>query len=424
MANEERRSDGGFRVMRVLFLIASVSAALMPSVPELTDPRAFIFLGTTGLLLLMWFAARMLSGRVPRSLAAASLMCFLMWVGLSAFTAFLFDTDFNLWWRGTIPFWFLAVFFPAYDLAREDPEWIIRVLGASAGVWLLHTFVSSVGAVSQVLSGEVQRITHATEAWAAFQLPYAMIGLAVTLFRPLTHAPWIRWPMAIGFTIMPLLAVSRGQITAVAGLWLAYVTLQPRRLRSRSIAIFLVFLAGIVGLLMSSELGPLVLQRFSDTDHSESSRAAELRYALAQFSQSPLVGKGLGHQIPAEITFLGDWNVIMDAGVDSVGYMHNVVGYLLMNLGLLGFLSYGGFVFAGFRGGWIARRSTDRRLLAATLLSLACLLWWFMFQAAFRLVQCNLLLATLVAVLAAVAQRKGSFVISCGTQHSQCSPGC
>jgi len=393
-------------LMKSLFFATTISVALMPSVPEPTDPLAIAFAVFAGLLFLRWFMTTMMKGTLPKSTSGAWLIAFVALVLLSSITAMLFETPFDLWLRGAIPFFFLLTFFPALHIAGRDPHWVLDVLHLSAVAWLVSTMTAAAPAVPAVLSGEVQRITHATEAWAAFQLPYAIVGLALTLFHPSRWLHAVRWPLAFLFSCVPLFAVSRGQIAAVVAIWLAYFTRLPAAAKRRAALPVLLLVTGIAILVWQSALHEALLQRFSDTGNGDNSRWLELEYAFGQFLESPLLGKGLGHQIPAEVTFAGDWQTITSVGVDAVGYMHNVIGYLLMNLGVPGLIAYVGFIVAALPRGKAAFSTTDLNAWWAAVVVVFALLLWFALQPAFRHIQCNLLLAVAVAVLAALRTKR------------------
>lgn len=396
--------------MKPLFLLMLVLAAVMPSVPEPTDLLAVAFVVVAGLLLFLWVAQRIVRGTFPNSSSGFWLTVFLALVLVSALTASLFGTPIDLWLRGAIPFLFLFLFFPALDIARRDPHWILDAVHLSSIAWLINTAIAAGDAVPAVLSGDVQRITHATEAWAAFQLPYAMVGLALTLFHPPRWARRFRWPLAALFSFVPFLAVSRGQIVAVIAIWIFYMARLPKAARIRAAFPAMVIALGAVLVLSQSELSQSIIERFAETGSAGGgSRLVELRYAFEQFLASPLLGKGLGHQIPADITFSGDWEMIVMAGVDSVGYMHNVIGYVLMDLGLAGLLAYLGFIVSAL---WQRKWGTSPREEAARRAGLVIVLvlfgWWFMIQPSFRHIQANLLLAAAIAVLCAMKKPAGA----------------
>jgi len=390
------------RALRGALVLVAATAALMPSVPDPLDPRAIAFVVSFVTLMSLWAVRRVYVGTLPNTHAGVALAGFLALVAMSAPIALIFGTNLLDWFRGAVPFFFLVVFFPAYELARRSPHWVLQALSVAAILWLASTLVATAHAIPAVVRGDVQRITHAVEAWWAYQLPYAMVGLAMVLFSPTNWLGKARWPLAVMFTLMPVLAVSRGQIAAVSLLWAVYLLRQRGKRRIRALSAALLAAAIVGPVIWATELRTAMGERFATTGsrQSDSSRLAEIRYALDQFVQSPVFGKGLGHQIPAAITFGGDWELVAAAGVDTVGYMHNVAAYLLMDLGALGLAAYAAFIVPGLRAGWRLRGTSPEA--AAALAAIVCLLWWFSIQAAYRLIQSNLLLAMLVAVLVAM----------------------
>lgn len=397
--------------IRALFCLTLILAALMPSVPEPTDIRALGFAAAAGLLLMTWAMRRLMLGVWPASRPGQWLIGFLVAVMLSALIASLYGTPFDLWFRGAVPFLFLALFFPALHLARTNPGWVLDTVCLSAIVWLVNTLINAATAIPAVIGGEVQRITHATEAWASFQLPYAMVGLALTLLHPPRWLRWARWLVAGAFSLVPVFAVSRGQMLVVLAIWCFYVIRLLRARRGRALFLPVLTFVGLTFAVAQLGLVSNIAERLGTTGReTEQSRFEEVRYAFGQFLESPFFGKGLGYQIPAEITFAGDLAMMAIAGVESVGYMHNVIGYILMDLGLVGLITYAGFILSALR-----RREPDGaanvgQIRMAASMTVFALLAWFMVQAAFRLVQSNILLASAAAVLAALQGQGTSHV--------------
>ena len=382
----------------------AATAALMPVVPDPLDPRAIAFVVSFVTLMSLWAVRRVYVGTLPNTHAGVALAGFLALVAMSAPIALIFGTNLLDWFRGAVPFFFLVVFFPAYELARRSPHWVLQALSVAAILWLASTLVGSASAIPAVVRGDVQRIIHVAENWIAYQLPYAMVGLAMVLFSPTNWLGKARWPLAAMFTLMPVLAVSRGQIAAVSLLWAVYLLRQRGKRRIRALGAPLLVAAIVGPVIWATELRTAIGERFEYTvsEPNESSRLDEIRYALGQFVQSPVFGKGLGQQMPAIIKFSGDWEQVAIAGVDTVGYVHNVAAYLLMNLGALGLAAYVAFIVPGLRAGWRLRGTSPEA--AAALAAIVCLLWWSSIQPSFRHIQSNLLLAMLVAVLVAMRQ--------------------
>jgi hypothetical protein len=102
------------------------------------------------------------------------------------------------------------------------------------------------------------------------------------------------------------------------------------------------------------------ISRFNELkDETESGRVLELRYAISKFIESPLVGKGIGFQVPTEHITFGIDEKLTEDFPPTVGYVHNFPGYFLMDTGIVGFLFYVlvifylPFSYASFIPNWV-----------------------------------------------------------------------
>ena len=119
------------------------------------------------------------------------------------------------------------------------------------------------------------------------------------------------------------------------------------------------------------------------------------------FARSPVVGNGLQFPVPIAVTYFGRPDSdIGDLG-STVGYLHNVWVYLLMDLGVVGLLAYVGCFAAAVlqarRMDWRKLRISNRFAAVALI---AILLLYCTVEAAFRQVQTNLILGLAAAILA------------------------
>jgi O-antigen ligase len=92
--------------------------------------------------------------------------------------------------------------------------------------------------------------------------------------------------------------------------------------------------APIAWLSLKADSVPLdILSTWQERLEDESSyegRSDEIQIALRNFLNAPLFGKGLGFQYTRSYA----------AGGETVGYVHNLVAYLLMTLGIVGLVTY------------------------------------------------------------------------------------
>lgn len=405
-------------IVKSLTVVTLLTSALMPNVPDPAQPITILFLVAAAALLLVWLA-RVAHGScvIPRAACAAWLAVFLYIVCASAFVAVLWDTPIASWFRGAVPFLFLALFFPFSSLGRSTPVFLLNVLHAAAIVWLGKVLVTSAIAIPELLRGDLQRLTHGTEDWGSLTLPFSIAGLALSLFNPAQWAVRIRWIFAPLFFAMPFLTGYRSQILIGLALWMMFIATRPPRQRLHAVGTAFLAMGAILALLVFTQVGVAVMQRFEAiADEASGSRRAELNYALQQFAESPLLGKGLGHQVPAEVTFLGDWDVIAQAGVDTVGYIHNLPAYLLMDLGLLGFVAFCGFVISALARGAQQSSAHSRSLVIACCAVVLAVLAFCLVQATFRLIQTNLILAATAAVMVALPRQARRRFAACAEQ--------
>jgi hypothetical protein len=129
-------------------------------------------------------------------------------------------------------------------------------------------------------------------------------------------------------------------------------------------------------------------------------RALESRFALQQFLESPLFGKGLSYPISSEFIFRGQeaYRAELERKhgkvYSHVYYVHNFIVYIAMTMGLLG-LSAIALIIVGCWKAAFARRNNVAAGVAIT-----TLLVFSIVAATFTLPQFNILIASLAALLA------------------------
>jgi hypothetical protein len=147
-----------------------------------------------------------------------------------------------------------------------------------------------------------------------------------------------------------------------------------------------------------------VLGSFQLTDRFEhlssdvhGARMMEWAYAYESFKQSPIIGKGIGWQVPGSVTYFGlEHNEGSD--VSWVGYVHSSIAYIAMTLGVVGLLLY---FYA------VTPRVYLRRLLAGdwfAFLSLLLIVIFCFTQASYRTIQVILMMIVLIRLNAPVGE--------------------
>lgn len=386
-------------LLRFVFVVFMVLAALMPFVPDQLSPLTVSFSFFFGLLAFLWMGKVALQRKYSLGIPSIALFCFFLSILLSAPIALANGVSFAAWARGAVPFIFLSMYFFIAPIRREkDAFFILNTLHLASIVWLIKILIIVIAGAGKIISGEVTRLTFLT---LDLTLPYSLVGLTISLFNPDPRAvKWRGWLTGAFLTVI-VGSAYRSQIILVIAVLIVYIFTQPRR--KKITLFFLLFATGTVAISLIGQTQywqDLVLRFQNFAQEGSSSRAMEIRYALQHFMNSPIVGNGLGYQIPAEVTFYGDWELIKRAvEVKSVGYIHNLWAYLLMDLGILGFLFYSSFTLGALINGCWEIRSTSSQLKLGLVILLISLLMFFTISASFRQIQSNIIIATLIALL-------------------------
>jgi hypothetical protein len=381
------------RRVRVLYFTMMLAAGVMPLVPDEISFFSVFFVVAFAAWCLDALRSRM-RGKKPKSRATAiALSVFFASILLSFPIALSNGVPPGEWVRGALPFCFLLVYllFPA--LGAKDGQFVLGTLVFTVLCWLVKNLARSLG---EFAAGGASRITYLN---ADFGIPFALVGLPLLLFfvsrrRPLTSAIF-----GVCLLLLVIATGYRSQAIIAVALWVAYVALQRRRRRLIFGVATLAVGAAAFTVFAGSRFGDEYLARFGDFESEvQSSRAVEALYAVQKFRQSPLVGKGLGFPVPIAINSFGVTDAPPPDQPDHVGYIHNVWLYLLMDLGVIGLAAYlalfGSVVMAGLR----RKAREDVQIAAAA--TLVALLIYFTVEAAFRVIQVNLVLGSLCAVLA------------------------
>lgn len=339
-----------------------VALAVLPIVPDATDPRSIAFLALAVLGVLA-AGGRLLGATLP----FVTLVCL----------AVAWSPSIGAWGRGAIPFAFLLLAGTWVDIRSRRVIGALIVAGSVLAVRGLVAFL--------------QTRSRITLASLDFILPLPILGvlgcLALLVYEP--------WPLRRWRGVLIACLVVQGAhivMTATFGYIAAstvavLVLLRPAFTQGKRVK--RVLGAAAVILAAAALAGPAITQpllqraRLGGAETSSAGRVAEVGAALEEWRVSPLIGRGLGHQYHSPIT--GDGT--------AVTYVHNVVAYLLMTLGLAGLIAYGIVVT---RIWWLARgASLVPTFVRSALVALATL---GLSSAVFRSVQFNCLLALLLAL--------------------------
>jgi len=378
------------------------AAALMSLVPAPDDPLTLLFI----LALVSLFTVNLvefLSCPVMEfRLADTFLVGFLLLCLFSYFTAYSFGTSFADWTRAAVPFGFMAFFWLVRIDDKDDVTFAIDAILTSCLIWSIKIVFVSAYAFLDDQSNILSRLTFATVDAA---LPFGIIGCICSLYLSGGIYVRFRYLMFIYFLVFVIAVGYRAQIFILLCVMGAYLFELQWRNRLIFLSILLASLAVGSVALRDVPAVALLSERIVNIgeDSADSARQLERKFGLAQFYESPIVGKGLGFQVPAELSFNDDIAALLSTtDRDTVGYLHNILVYLLMDLGLVGLTLYSSYwiavLFARHR---VVEGRTTRGLIAVILGMGA----FFMTSASFRSIQTVVLMSVCAAALTASKQR-------------------
>jgi hypothetical protein len=385
--------------LRLALQATMLTAAVMPFVPDEISVFSVCFTLSAIMLLIFGLVRRLQLGWQVADSSAAALVVFLLLAFASGGTRLDHNVTTAQWTRAVIPFLFLGAYLLLAPIRCEtDARRLVNLLHLSAVVWAVKILIIVAPDIPAVVTGQIERLTYLT---LDLTLPYGLVGLVLSIFNP--DPRWRRHRRLLVVLFLGLIIGTGYRMQA----FIAVMVVAANAVRFRRRALATLAVGALAGLVLingasDSEFVDRYLARFRNLKtERESSRVSELRYAWTNFLEAPVVGKGLGFQIPTEVTAGGNFEFIRtEIRRESVGYMHNLVGYLLMDLGVTGTLAYLGMLALAARTRWRERKAGGLSDLDFGLLVLVvALLMFFCSSASFRLIQSNLLIAGLMAVL-------------------------
>jgi hypothetical protein len=398
-------TTNGMALWKPAYATAMVAAVFSPLNPKTAPIAPIVVVLSVGLLVLIG-VLRLLTAQGMRTPAISSfgLCAFFAVIAISLPVALLQGTSARDWlFRGATPLLFLGTYFLLPIRTTDDARFVMRTLLVVCFVWAGKILLTLLADVS--LLGENRWTGLAKD----LLLPFNVLACAFLFFDSRISAKW-RW---VGLPLFLVLTVGAGYrsqllLLGIMVVWSLRSSAPMRRLITVSAMIGLATAGAVVG----AAIGPGGLgERFAELgSETESGRAHEIRYAFGQFASSPLFGKGLGFPIPVEVTFAGREQYMRriasrEGNYGSVAYMHNIVMYLLMTTGVLGLSAFVMFVGGAFWRGGALLVAEERR---ACQWALGLLLSFTLAAATFTLFQYDLLVASLVAVLAARSDKRST----------------
>ncbi len=232
--------------------------------------------------------------------------------------------------RALTPFLFLCMFFFARwsRLTSTDVIWIIFL---SAIVFSLRVLITNYSDVLFLMTGGSGRLTYVEKD---LLVPLALVGFVIALYMPLKPA-LLRAVLLLIFLLVIVLSGYRSQLLLVgAAVLTRYGVMSGIKWIAALLAmVLLVYLIDFFGF--------SVLDRLLDrevTASGDSVRLNEIKFALSLFVESPVLGHGLGTEIPMLLTRPDSFIDSFDLG--AIRYIHNGPAYFLMDGGIIGLALY------------------------------------------------------------------------------------
>lgn len=378
--------------------------AILEFVPSFSAPTALFIMALAATLVLPT------TNRTPKlrhftTRTDLLLAAFLIW---SYVCTFLFVQSPTNGWepsiRGMVPFIFLGIWYPLSRKLPSSESYVARAILFASVVWLIKILSLAAVAYFDGLGVHTMRLTLTV---VDSVLPFALVAIPILCFADTGLSKTSRLILIALFLLVVVWSGYRSMLLIIAAM-LLYASLKRFGI-GKTLAVIALSLAGIgiwdQQLSDESMLGQLRSRFETVEDEIYSGRALEWQYALEQFRDSPIVGRGFGWQVPSWITFEGmvlpdDFEI-----PDSAGYVHNFIAYFLMDVGIIGAVLYILLLLGSLASGW----KTIWIRIAILALMTFCLV-----EATFRLIQFNLLL---VAIWIAIQERTSS--LKFGTTQSR-----
>lgn len=289
------------------------------------------------------------------------------------------------WARGVLPFIFfaLAIFLPALTL--RDHRWLANALFIAGFCWLARILITAVVLSYRGSNVFSERLTFDV---VDAVIPYPLMMVPYLLFGNVPLRSWFKWGLLLILAYVYIWIGYRAGLLLMSVPILIYFLEQFRRFNIVSI---LVVLVGLFLLYHYNVFGEFdLMDRYQQLgDDVGGSRSMEWDYALNSFEESPIIGKGIGWQVPGSVTFYG-LDQLEGAEVAHVGYVHSSLGYMAMTLGAIGVGLYFFIVMPRLSLKQLSREDWF------PFLSLLLILIFCLTQASYRTIQTVLMLVALI----------------------------
>jgi len=382
-----RKSDGG----SLLFLGAISLSGFLPYVPEVDDILVYPFLFAFGGNFMLWLL--LLSYKPKLDRYSILIIIFILYLCMNYFVAAIYEISASDWFRGIVPF----IFFLGYPLASkfssQSPNRLYQAIWLATLFWLIRLLLIVGMTLIDITSGSFGRLTHiATETL----IPFGMVGFIITLYNEKLPI-FIKLGLSGIFLIVVMMAGYRSQIILCLLVLLIWARIN-RPIRA-ILLIPVVFYLIISAHNLDHPVVNLTTSRFTNIlKETEGTRKKELEYAFSNFLESPMLGKGLSYPVPVQFT--RDKEMLATFDVNYVRYSHNIIGYFLMDTGLIGITLLGVLWLGVFhRILHLRNKLKSNPQLSGIILSWLTLSAFFLVSASFRQIQTIFLFSTMMHII-------------------------
>jgi hypothetical protein len=375
--------------MRLILVLFFVSVGLLPSVPILFSAPAIFFLA---MLLILGVAVIYENDFKVKFDGMTLLIFFFLFlllpinflVGLSNGVS---AGDIG---RGVVPFLFLSTYFVFNQLPDAYKDQLLIYFWLAAGIWASSIIVFNLPEFLASLRGDLLRLTFEVNAML---IPFGLIGLAISLYYESLPKTWRR-ASAFVFCLLILTSGYRSQLALAAMMFL----FRYRNIFSIRSIFPLFLLMSSLGLyaVLNPAFVEMMITRFVYS-LGDDVRSLEVDFAMSVFSQSPLLGGGLGYPIPVQEVRPESLHDIFDKR--HVSYIHNFLAYALMCFGLVGTLLIAAIFLHPILRNIKSLFSMKYKQKQAAIISLLVLLPYFQVSASFRQIQMWIVISGLLVIL-------------------------
>ena len=331
---------------------------LLSYVPDLA-PTSVIFY----LYFIVDFSFFFLNQRIHFKSKVYSILLFLFLsiLTISLIWGIFYDVGISNWARGILPFIFLITWFfvqPNIDITRFYKMFLL-----SSYIWVIKILIDL---LSFLLSDSIASILllRLTFISSISVIPYNLVVIPILLFNNKIVSSKLRFFLLTLFSLLTIWEGYRIQLLIIVIIYLFYFLPKFIYFLFKPYTYLLLFALISLSYFITQnndfQIFSSNISRFNELkDETESGRVLELRYAISKFIESPLVGKGIGFQVPTEHITFGIDEKLTEDFPPTVGYVHNFPGYFLMDTGIVGFLFYVlvifylPFSYASFIPNWV-----------------------------------------------------------------------